>query len=185
MFPRIQRPCPFKDNLSEVMNGDVCRVCTRKVYDLNAMSAAERATFLASCSGEVCVSYSLRPAILAAASVVALAMPAAAQDPNLSEEVIMVGGIDAARIEYVADPNAVSAPDMPIVYEDEAPVEPTEAKPQLPRARTSAMASSRSRLASCPAAAMARGSPSPMVSAMCALSNSRSARSKLRHRPST
>jgi hypothetical protein len=119
MFPRIQRPCPYKNNLSEIMDGDVCRVCTRKVHDLNAYSEAERAAFLASCSGEICVSYSLRPAIVAAVSAVAFALPAAAQDVAFDEE-ILVGGVDAAQIEYVADPNAAETPDMPVVYEDEA-----------------------------------------------------------------
>jgi hypothetical protein len=85
------------------------------------MSETERTAFLASCSGEVCVSYALRPAIVAAASAVALvAWPAAAQDLTPPEEVIMVGGINAAQIEYVADPDAVDTIDMPIVYEDEA-----------------------------------------------------------------
>jgi hypothetical protein len=118
-FPRIQRPCPYKNNLAEIMDGDMCRVCTRQVHDLNALSEAERIALLASCSGEICVSYSLRPAIIAAASLVALALPAAAQEVAFDEELI-VGGVDIAQIEYIADPNATDAPDMPIVYEDEA-----------------------------------------------------------------
>lgn len=117
MFPRIQRPCPYRKDLARVMDGDICRVCTRRVYDLNAMSDAERSAFLSSCSGEICVSYTLRPAIIAAA--MAIALPAAAQDFEVREEVIMVGGIDAAKVEYVADANAVETPNAPVIYEDE------------------------------------------------------------------
>ena len=119
MFPRIQRPCPYKNELSEVMDGDICRVCTRKVHELNAFSEAERAAFLSSCSGEICVSYSLRPAIVAAMTAAALALPAAAQEVTFDEE-ILVGGIDTAQIEYVADPNAPATPEMPVIYEDNA-----------------------------------------------------------------
>lgn len=119
MFPRIQRACPYKNELSEIMDGDVCRVCTRKVHDLNAFSEAERAAFLSSCSGEICVSYSLRPVIAAAVTAAALALPAAAQEMTFDEE-ILVGGIDTAQIEYVADPNAPATPDMPVIYEDDA-----------------------------------------------------------------
>lgn len=119
MFPKIQRPCPYKNDLASVMDGDVCRVCVRKVHDLNAMSETERAAFLSSCSGEVCVSYTLRPAIIAAA--MAIALPATAQDLTVEDEIIMVGGITAAQVEYIADPNAVETPDAPVVYEDDAP----------------------------------------------------------------
>ncbi|MEZ5960096.1 MAG: hypothetical protein R3C30_06660 [Hyphomonadaceae bacterium] len=116
MFPKIQSPCPFKNDLASIMDGDTCRVCARTVHDLNVMSEAARAAFLSSCSGEVCVSYSLRPAIVAAA--MAIALPAAAQDFDVQDD-IFVGGIDTAKVEYVSDPNAVETPDAPIVFEDE------------------------------------------------------------------
>ena len=51
--------------------------------DLNAMSESERASFMASCTDEVCVSYALPLRSMAAAralSTAAVAMPAAAQD---------------------------------------------------------------------------------------------------------
>lgn len=116
MFPKIQRPCPYKNDLASIMDGDMCRVCERQVHDLNAMSTTDRTAFLSSCSGEICVSYTLRPAIIAAA--MAIALPAAAQDVELEGEII-VGGISAAQVEYVADPNAVETPDAPIVYEED------------------------------------------------------------------
>jgi|CXWL01.1.fsa_nt_gi predicted Fe-S protein YdhL (DUF1289 family) len=116
MFPKIQRPCPYKNDLASIMDGDICRVCTRQVHDLNVMSDTERTAFLSSCSGDICVSYTLRPAIVAAA--MAIALPAAAQDYEMEGEII-VGGITVANVEYIADPNAIELPDAPIVYEDE------------------------------------------------------------------
>ena len=46
---------------------------------------------------------------------------ATAQDLTVEDEIIMVGGITAAQVEYIADPNAVETPDAPVVYEDDAP----------------------------------------------------------------
>ncbi|MEZ5957144.1 MAG: hypothetical protein R3C27_08055 [Hyphomonadaceae bacterium] len=117
MFPKIQRPCPYKNDLASIIDGDVCRVCVRKVHDLNAMSTAERAAFLSACAGEVCVSYSLRPTIIAAAMTIAL--PAAAQDYEVQEETVLVGGFNAAKVEYIADHNALETPEAPVIYEDE------------------------------------------------------------------
>ncbi len=141
-FPRIQSPCPYKSSLSAVMDGDFCRMCERRVFDLTAMTDAERRAFMAGCGEEVCVSYRLRPAI-AAAALAAAAVPvaAAAQDlgpavPNaawiaeaapglgsMEEDNIIVGGIkDPANVEYVEDPADAAIPELPVVYE-EAPAQ--------------------------------------------------------------
>lgn len=140
IFPRIQRPCPYKSKLSDIMDGDTCRLCQRKVHDLTALSGDERVAFFDACSGDVCVSYAvLVPAIAAAATVAAFGMPvaAAAQDLTLSEEVIMVGGVSAANVEYVADPNAVAAPDLPVVYAGEGNADDnTGVQPEAPAAST-------------------------------------------------
>ena len=81
MFPRIDRPCPYADRLAQVMEGDYCRMCKRTVFDLSAMDERERRAFLGGCAGEeICVRYTVRPALAAvalAASVIAL--PALAQ----------------------------------------------------------------------------------------------------------
>jgi hypothetical protein len=68
-YPEITRMCPYLDRLDTVMEGDFCRMCRRNVHDLSAMGEKERAVFLASCSGEVCVSYTvwMKPALAAAA----------------------------------------------------------------------------------------------------------------------
>lgn len=135
LFPKVQSPCPYKDQLSAVMDGDFCRMCQRRVFDLTALSDADRLAFLAGCEEEVCVSYRLplRAAIAAAAlASSAAAAPAAAQQPAapveaetesdfaVGEITIIVGGIkdpsDAEMVEVTQDR---SVPDLPVVYEEE------------------------------------------------------------------
>ena len=66
-----------------------CTHCDRSVHNLNRMSARERTEFMSSCSGKVCVAYTVRipvrqrglaMATLAAAALVSL--PAAAEGPD-------------------------------------------------------------------------------------------------------
>lgn len=124
IFPRIQSPCPRKDDLASLMDGDVCRACDRQVHDIGAFSDDERVAFLKARAGEVCVSYKLRlrPALAAAAAVAALGAPMAAlaqQTPTVESEVIVVGGIkDPANIEYVDDARDADVPELPVVRDD-------------------------------------------------------------------
>jgi predicted Fe-S protein YdhL (DUF1289 family) len=138
LFPKIQSPCPYKGNLSAVMDGDFCRACKRDVVDLTAWSDEARVNFLASCETEVCVSYRLpvKSALVAAAMAAAVsALPAAAQevaaaqdvsvtqdaDPALAyeeEQYIIVGGItDPKNTEFVEDAADAAIPEMPVIYE--------------------------------------------------------------------
>ena len=131
IFPKIQSPCPYKGDLSAIMDGDVCRLCKREVFDLSGMSDGERVAFMKGCAGEVCVSYRLRPALAAAAfAVAAIAVPtaAAACSDSTEVEVVMVGGIkDPANVQYVKDNSSDAAPQLPVVYESTA-----AGKPQAP-----------------------------------------------------
>ena len=147
IFPKIQSPCPYKSDLAAVMDGDMCRMCDRQVFDLSFMSDDERMAFLAGCSGEVCVSYrvAFRPALAAAAMAAALALPAAAaaqdtaapageaaieaitademsiEEAAMQEQWITVGGIkDLDKLEFIEDPVDVIIPELPIVYEDDS-----------------------------------------------------------------
>jgi predicted Fe-S protein YdhL (DUF1289 family) len=125
IFPKIQSPCPYMGQLSSIMDGDMCRVCKRQVFDLSDMSDGERVAFMKGCTGDVCVSYkfTVRPALAAAmvaAAVIAAPMSAAAQDAT-SEIVITGGGInDPANVEYVQDAADSAIPELPVVYEDKA-----------------------------------------------------------------
>jgi hypothetical protein len=121
VFPKIQSPCPYKGDLSTIMDGDVCRLCEREVFDLSGMSDGERIAFMKGCAGEVCVTYRLRPALAAAAfAVAAIAMPTAAAACSDSTEVVVIvtGGIkDPANVQYVKDTSSDAAPELPVVYE--------------------------------------------------------------------
>lgn len=127
IFPKIQSPCPHKDELASLVDGDICRVCDRQVHDIGVLSDDERAGFLKACTGEVCVSYKLRlrPALAAAAAVAALGAPLAAlaqQTPAVESEVIIVGAImDPANVEYVDDARDADVPELPVVLDDPQP----------------------------------------------------------------
>ncbi len=119
LYPRIQSPCPYKNNLSAVMDGDFCRMCKRHVVDLSPMSDIQRVAVLKGCSGEVCVSYSI-PARLAAAAIAmaAVTAPVAAAAQCVNEIVeVVVGGIkDPSHTQFVKDDHAT--PMLPVVYDN-------------------------------------------------------------------
>lgn len=127
-YPKIQSPCQYKGQLAAIMDGDVCRMCQRQVFDLTHMDDEARRAFFRGCTEEVCVSYSvpLRPALAAAALVAALAAPSAAvaQDaPQVNMDVeemeIFVGGIrDPANVEHDGDLADEDVPVLPVIYED-------------------------------------------------------------------
>lgn len=135
IFPKIQSPCPYRENLAAIMDGETCRLCKRQVFDLTSMTDDGRLSFLADCAGEVCVSYRLRPGLAAAAMAAAVALiPTAAAAEDEAMEMIIVGGIaNPAKAELVeiADPNL---PELPVVYEDK-PSPPTDARPATPVTR--------------------------------------------------
>lgn len=122
-YPKIQSPCPHKGDLASIMDGDICRLCDRRVFDLSAFSDEEGRAFIAGCKGEVCVSYKfrIRPALAAAMAAAALAAPmaAAAQERTVESEMIIVGGIkDPANVEYVTDDADHAVPELPVTYDD-------------------------------------------------------------------
>lgn len=146
-FPKIQSPCPAKDRLSEVMDGDFCRICQETVIDITDMTDEQRVALVNGRQGKMCVTYR-RPAIAAAAvaaAMLATPMAAAAQDAPATEAVsdnevgglveIIVGGIKSNKpVEFVdlGEEEADKAiPELPVAYEDEeAPAtdEPTPVK---------------------------------------------------------
>jgi predicted Fe-S protein YdhL (DUF1289 family) len=120
LFPKIQSPCPYQGDLSAIMDGDMCRLCKRQVFDLTAMSDGQRVAFMKSCSGEVCVSYRLPVAVAAAALALAIPTAAAAQ---VEVVVISGGGIkDLSRVEYIHVPDDKAVPPLPVVYDDKPAV---------------------------------------------------------------
>ncbi|HWD29395.1 MAG TPA: hypothetical protein VG387_19635 [Rhizomicrobium sp.] len=134
LFPRIQSPCPYRDDLAAIMDGDMCRMCKRQVVDITAFSDAQRAAFFDGCKGEVCVSYRLpaRAVIAAAALAAAAALPTAASACD-DTVVIYAGGITAPHNVQMV-PVAVQvftgkdAKKLPVVYDDK-PAPKDDAKP--------------------------------------------------------
>jgi predicted Fe-S protein YdhL (DUF1289 family) len=125
IYPKIQSPCPYKNDLASIMDGDMCRMCKRQVFDLTHMSDGERVAFMKGCAGEVCVSYRLpvRQMFAAAVAVATIATPMAAAACDATDsETVVVGGIkDPANVRYVQNPADRSIPELPVVYERQAP----------------------------------------------------------------
>lgn len=124
IFPKIQSPCPYKGALAEIMDGDVCRLCKREVFDLTEMTDQGRVAFLADCTDQICVTYRfpVRRIVAATVAVAALASPmtAAAYCPDISE--VFVGGIiDVAGVVFTEDPADQAMPELPVVQEAAVP----------------------------------------------------------------
>jgi hypothetical protein len=148
-FPKIQNPCPYQDNLAAIMDGDMCRMCRRQVFDLTDWTDQARAGFLAACREEVCVSYRIvRPALAAAALAAAIVPTAAAaqtQQPaptvapvtademgDAGQVVVITGGTisDPQNVEFLSEEELAAIPEVPVTYEDEtATPAPAAAKP--------------------------------------------------------
>lgn len=119
LFPKVERPCPYKDRLDDVMEGDFCSMCERNVFDLTHMNTSERQLFMSQCEGEVCVSYRIpvrkimTGAALALATLPGLAAAQDAQEQTVNNEdlycdwdEIIVGGIREAGEALWIDPEA-------------------------------------------------------------------------------
>lgn len=129
-YPKIQNPCPYQGQLAAIIDGDMCRMCQRQVFDLTHMDDEARRAFFRGCTEEVCVSYAVRlkPALAAAAMAAALGAPGAAfaadaPAVNMEVETIWVtgGGIkDPANVEHDADLADQSVPELPVVYEEDS-----------------------------------------------------------------
>lgn len=124
IFPKIQSACPYKGSLADILDGEVCRLCKRQVFDLTDMSDDERVAFMRGCSGEVCVSYKLatRRVLAATVAVAAIGAPmaAAACDDATQEIVISTGGIkDPASVTWTENYSDRSIPDLPVTYEQQ------------------------------------------------------------------
>jgi hypothetical protein len=109
---------------------DFCGHCQRQVHNLDVMSAQERETFLAGCSGKVCVSYTVRRplraslALGATLAAAALAGSAGAEAPPVTvmpdspycdDEFVevFVGGTQAGEELQWVDEAEAAMPDKP------------------------------------------------------------------------
>lgn len=99
--PRVLSPCPQPPTFASGAKSQHCTLCQKTVYNLSAMSAAERAA-LAQAAGTPCVRYAMwMPVALALAT----GAPASENDPDVvvlsppeAEQTVVVGGI--APVEW-------------------------------------------------------------------------------------
>jgi predicted Fe-S protein YdhL (DUF1289 family) len=135
-FPKIQSPCPYKGDLAAIMDGDVCRLCKRQVFDISEWTDDERAALLSGCADEVCVKYSFRPALAAAMAAAALGTataacaqeaPGAMATEDVYEEIMVGGIVDPANVKYLTDGRDKAVPELPVFYE-EPTVGPAQAR---------------------------------------------------------
>lgn len=87
LFPKIDSPCPLRWKEMPSAERNFCTLCQRKVHNLDRMTAAQRRDFLASCSGEVCVAYTVPRRRSALPSAAGLGLAAALSlSPALAAE---------------------------------------------------------------------------------------------------
>lgn len=129
VYPLIASPCPYKGPLSDIVDGDICRLCHKQVHDLSDMTDNQRRAFIKACEGDACVTYRVSArtaAILAALAATAIGgLPAAAQPPaqtHRNDDVVIViaGGIGrsepmdiAIPVEVITDFDVVDQPTAP------------------------------------------------------------------------
>jgi hypothetical protein len=128
--PVITSPCPLRFGSAPQPGQDFCGHCQRQVHNLDLMPAQERETFLAGCSGKVCVSYTVRRplraslALGATLAAAALAGSAGAEAPPVTvmpdspycdDEFVevFVGGTQAGEELQWVDEAEAAMPDKP------------------------------------------------------------------------
>jgi hypothetical protein len=92
-IPVIESPCPLEGKSIPAGATRHCTHCDRTVHNLNRMSERQRREFMSSCSGKVCVAYTVRIpirhrglAVASLAAAAAMALPAAAAPPSDATE---------------------------------------------------------------------------------------------------
>ena len=146
--PVIESPCPIAGKQLPKGATEHCTLCDRSVHNLDLMNARERVAFMSSCSGKVCVAYtvrvpasSLRKRGLGAAAIAAAAMvslPLAAADTSTGpedrmhpatqpdqlphcddlEEIVMTGGVSHGDQAEWTDDGKDAPPELPVIEDD-------------------------------------------------------------------
>lgn len=132
--PKITSPCPLRWAAAPQPGMDFCGHCQRRVHNLDLMSIPEREAFLKSCSGNVCVSYTVKRAaripVALGLGLAAVGGSTNAADVATSAPVVVVtadspycdlsertaGGTEAGeKLQWVDDAEAKlpEKPDMP------------------------------------------------------------------------
>jgi hypothetical protein len=125
--PKITSPCPLRWAASPQPGMDFCGHCQRRVHNLDLMSVPEREEFLQGCSGNVCVSYTVKraarfPVALGLGLAVVAGSTSAADvvttpdspycDPAGLGDIILGGTEAGEKLQWVDDAEA-QLPDKP------------------------------------------------------------------------
>jgi hypothetical protein len=143
--PVIESPCPIAGKQLPRGATEHCTLCDRSVHNLDRMSSRERTQFMSSCSGKVCVAYTVRVPVstlrkrgLAAAALTAAALvslPVAAEEPLVEgmspianpnalpncddyEDWIIMGGVQKGDQAEWVDDGKDAPPDLPSIEDD-------------------------------------------------------------------
>lgn len=144
--PVVESPCPIAGKPLPAGATEHCGLCDRSVHNLDLMGDAQRREFMASCSGKVCVAYTVRIpahglrqrtiATAAFAAAAALAnLPVAAAEaslpsspiagdaqqlPNCDDEMewVIVGGVSHGDQAEWADDGKDAPPELPSIEDD-------------------------------------------------------------------
>jgi hypothetical protein len=143
--PVVESPCPIAGKPLPKGATEHCSLCDRSVHNLDLMNARERVEFMSSCSGKVCVAYTVRmpvgsprnrglaAAALAATALVSLPLAAAEspvagvspvgnpnQLPACDEllDVVITGGVTHGDQAEWADDGKDAPPELPVIEDD-------------------------------------------------------------------
>ncbi|MGH8108253.1 MAG: hypothetical protein ACREO1_05995 [Arenimonas sp.] len=109
--PVISSPCPFRWSSMPTPGQDFCGQCQRQVHNLDLMSSEQRTEFMQNCSGEVCVTYTVRrtPSLKNMAMGLGLAASLASGGVSAQDATSDVKVISSNLVQSVNEWNKVEA----------------------------------------------------------------------------
>jgi hypothetical protein len=129
MFPKIDSPCPARLSALPTAGQNHCTLCQRQVQNLDGMTVDQRHSFLRSCTGKVCVAYTVQRKInhrqaragvlIAAAALVsgsAMAQDTESEETLSAVEIISMGAVYHPETAELVEQSAL--PEMPELKSD-------------------------------------------------------------------
>ena len=145
--PVVESPCPIAGKQLPKGATEHCTLCDRSVHNLDLMNQRERVEFMRSCTGKVCVAYTVRVPVsslrkrglrvvaLAAGALVSLPLAAAESTPveGMSPvavgpehlpgcdeiwDIVVTGGVLHGDQAKWADDGKDAPPELPVIEDD-------------------------------------------------------------------
>lgn len=106
LVPVITSPCPLRWSSRPTPGQDFCGQCQRQVHNLDLMSADQRKDFMQSCSGEVCVTYTVQRSLSVKNLALGLGLAAGFASSSLSaQDAVDTKLIESKLVQSVAEWN--------------------------------------------------------------------------------